>query len=456
MGEQGVREWVERGAQMTADREAATTAMRNKRFDTIAVHGLYGASAAMANQGSIIEPVYLSSAEHFEDSDHLEAALSYEMPAWGYSRIANPTVGYLEATLAMLEGYGFDDGVSAMATSSGMSAVFLATQPFLSIEHGPDANFVTAVKLYGGTYQLFSERYAVERGVDVRWVTDPLDGAEWESLIDEDTRFLYTETPSNPGLAISDLDELSRLADRHEIPLIVDATVASPALTRPLCHGADIVVHSLSKIIGAGGMAIGGALIARHGIRSRLGAEEMTADYATWAKLWPGRDFGPSLSPMNAMFFLNELRSLRHRADKMSVTAMEVSCFLDNHPAVAEVTYPGLSGSRDHGVAKRQMQLVDSKEERYGPMLSFRVSGGEQAAREVFDRFEMIWRATDLGRSKTVAVIPAISTHQQQGESARSVAGVPRDLIRLSVGLEHPEDIITDLGNALNGAALST
>ncbi len=446
----GVQRYVDRGTRITADREAAIASMRKKRFDTIAVHGLYGAEAALANQGSIIEPVYLSSAEHFENSDHLEAALGYLMPAWGYSRIANPTLGYLEATLAMLEGYGFDGQVSASVTSSGMSAVFMATNPFLSTEFGPEANFVASVKVYGGTHQLFAERYGKERSIDVRWVGNNLDVAEWESLIDEHTRFLFTETPSNPGLAISDIEELSRLAEKHGIPLIVDSTLASPALTRPLCHGADIVVHSLSKIIGAGGMAIAGAVVARHAIRTRVGEPAMAEDFATWIKLWPGRDFGPSLSPMSAMLILNELRSLRRRVDAMSVGAMEVSRFLVQHPAVDRVTYPGLETTLSHEVAKRHMQLVDSKEPRFGSMLSFEVAGGETPARRVFDRFHMIWRATDLGRVKTVAVLPAISTHQQQGPAARQAAGIPGNLIRLSVGLEHPEDVIEDLRQALD------
>ena len=293
----GIQEYVDQGAQAAAQRAAAIATMRAKRFDTIAVHGLYGAQEAMANQGSIIEPAYLTTSQHFDNSDHLEAALGYMIPAWGYSRIANPTTGYLEATLAMLEGYGFDGDVSAMVTSSGMSAVFMATQPFLSTEYGSDVNFVSSVKVYGGTYQLFSERYAKERSIDVRWITDSMDIGQWEASIDENTRFLYTEMPSNPGCAISDIEELSVLAERHGLPLIVDSTLASPALLRPLCFGADIVVQSLSKIIGASGMAIAGAVISRHGIRTRVGEPAMADDFATWVKLWPARDFGPVSAP---------------------------------------------------------------------------------------------------------------------------------------------------------------
>ncbi len=449
--DQGVQRYVERGLRITEERDAAITAMRKKRFDTIAVHGLYGAKAAMENRGSINEPVYLSSAEHFENSDHLEAALGYMMPAWGYSRIANPTLGFLEDTLAMLEGYGFDGDVSAMVTASGMSAVFIATQPFLSNEFGGHMNFVSAVRLYGGTYQLFSERYARERSVEVRWVDDTLDLSEWEASIDDNTRFLYTESPSNPSLALTNIEELSKLAEKYGIALIVDSTLASPALLRPLCYGADIVVHSLSKIIGSGGMAIGGAVIARHSIRTRVGEEAMADNFAVWAKLWPARDFGPCLSPMSALLFLNEVRSLRQRVSTMSRTAMDVARFLEQHPRVSAVTYPGLEGSPVHEAAKQHMRLVDSDDPLFGSMLSFEVGDGALGAREVFDRFSMIWRATDLGRSKSVAVIPAISTHQQQGADARDAAGIPENLIRLSVGLEHPEDIMDDLDRALSG-----
>lgn len=446
----GVQRYVERGEQMIEDVAIARAAMRRKRFDTIAVHGLYGAQTAMRNESSVIEPVYLSTAEHFEGSDHLEAALGYLMPAWGYTRLANPTTGFLEATLAMLESYGFDGDASAMVTSSGMSAVFMATNPFLSDEYGPKPNFVASVKVYGGTFQLFNERYGRERSIGVRWISDNLDLDAWEASIDENTRFLYTETPSNPGCAVSDIDAMSKIAERHGLPLIVDSTLASPALTRPLCHGADIVVHSLSKIIGAGGLSIGGSVIARHDIRTRVGPEEMARDYAMHTKLLPGRDFGPSLSPMNAMLFLNELRSLRQRADTMSQSAMKVARFLDRHPSVDRVTYPGLEGTPMHEVAKRHMRLVDSDDYRFGSLLSFEVAGGAQVARDAYDRLELIWRATDLGRVKTVAVIPSISTHQQQGEAARESASIPANLVRLSVGLEHPDDIIADLDQALS------
>ncbi len=454
MSEQGVAEYVARGEAMAAAEAAQRAVMKTKKFDTIAVHGIYNMEAALANQGSIIEPGYLSSAEHFENSDHMEAALAYLMPAWVYSRIANPTVHYLEETLALLEGYDFDGDVSAVATSSGMSAVFMATNPFL--EHPERGmNIVASARCYGGTFMLFGERYGAERGVDVRWVCDPLDLNEWAEKIDGNTRFVYGETPSNPSLSIMDIEAVANVAHAAGLPLIVDSTVATPALTRPLLLGADIVVHSTTKSMTASGFGIGGAVVAKHGITTDIGPDEMRENFAMYVKLLPFRDHGPSISPFNALMTINDLRTLRHRMDFVSTSSMKVAQYLDSHDSVDRVAYPGLDSMPGHDVATRNMWLVDGADDygtevnRYGHLLSFEVKGGAEAARKVFDEFEMIWRATDLGRIKSVATIPAISTHQQQGDEGRDLASVPPNLIRLNVGGEHPDDVIADLDRAL-------
>lgn len=460
----GVERYVAQGQAMAAAEAAQRAAMRRKRFDTLAVHGLYGMQAALANQGSIVEPAYFSSAQHFENSDHMEAALAYLMPSWTYTRIANPTVHYLEETLALLEGYGFDGEVSACATGSGMAAIFMATNPFLAAKDSPSINgrrtaepmnIVASAKCYGGTFMLFSQRYAAERGVEVRWVRDPLDLVEWESQIDEHTRFVYGEMPSNPSLGVFDIAAVAELAHCAGVPLIVDSTVATPALMRPLLHGADIVVHSVSKSMASSGFAIAGALVARHGIPSRVGPEEMRANFALYVKLLPFRDHGPAISPFNALMALNDLRTLRSRMDVLSRNALRVAEFLADHPTVEAVYYPGLPDAAEYPVARRYMWLADGADDygqpvnRFGHLLSFTVRGGPQAARRAFDRLQMIWRATDLGRIKSVATIPAISTHQQQGDSGRALAGVPTNLIRLSVGGEHSQDIMDDLAQAL-------
>jgi len=439
--------------------EAARRAeMRRMRFDTIAVHGLYGMDAALANQGSIIEPVFLSPAQHFADSDHMEAALAYLMPSWTYSRIANPTLHYLEETLALLETYDTEVEASACVTSSGMSAVFMATNPFLAADESlRTPNIVAMAKCYGGTFMLFSRRYAVERGIEVRWVRDPLDLDEWASRIDGQTRFVYGEMPTNPGVAVFDIPAVAELAHSNGVPLIVDPTVATPALLRPLALGADVVVHSMSKAMGGSGLAIAGALIARREIPSRVGPDELREDFATHVKLLPFRDHGPALSPFSAFMVLSDLRTLRSRIDQWSKGAEIAARFLSEHPAVEAVAYPGLPSHPGHEIARRDMWLVDGDDggrpvNRYAHLLSFDVRGGASAARKALDGLRLIWRATDLGRIKSVATIPAISTHQQQGAEGRELAGIPANRIRLSIGGEHPDDLIADLDRALRGA----
>jgi O-acetylhomoserine/O-acetylserine sulfhydrylase-like pyridoxal-dependent enzyme len=450
----GVARYVACGEAMARAEAERRSTMRTKKFDTIAVHGIYDMEAALANQGSIIEPGFMSSAQHFENSDHMEAALAYLMPAWVYSRIANPTVHYLEETLALLEGYGFDGEASAVATASGMAAVFMATQPFLE-KPQPGTNIVASCRCYGGTFMLFAQRYGNERGIDIRWVRNPLDLNEWAEKIDGDTRFVYGETPSNPSLSVMDIAAVANIAHAAGLPLVVDSTVATPALTRPLTLGADIVVHSTTKSMAASGFAIGGAVIARHGITTDIGPDEMRDNFAMYVKLLPFRDHGPGVSPFNALMTINDLRTLRHRMDSLSSTTMQVAQYLESHDHIDRVAYPGVESMPGHDVAARMMWLVDGADDygtevnRYGHLVSFEVKGGAEAARKVFDRFEMIWRATDLGRIKSVATIPAISTHQQQGDEGRALAAVPPNLIRLSVGGEHPDDIVDDLDKAL-------
>ncbi len=297
---------------------------------------------------------------------------------------------------------------------------------------------------------LFAERYGKERGAEVRWIRDPLDLNQWQGAIDENSRFLFGEIPSNPALGVFDIAMVAELAHRHELPLLVDSTLATPALIRPLCHGADIVIHSVSKSMVSSGFAIGGALISRDHIPSRVGPSEMRKKFASYVKLQPFRDYGPCMSPFNALMALNELRSLRAKMDQLSGNAMQVARFLASHPKVEQVGYPGLETDPGHPVATKYMQLVDSDQKRYGHLLSFCVVGGPPAARRVLDGLQLIMRATDLGRIKSIATIPAISTHQQQGQAGRDLAGIPANLIRLCVGGEHPEDIIADLQQALD------
>ena len=453
-----VRAAVERGARWLEAQAAQRALVRRRRFDSIAIHGIYGMEAALANGGSIIEPAVMSPAQHFATAAEMEAAAALLAPGWIYSRIANPTVGYLEQTLALLEGYRFDGEIGAHATGSGMAAIMLATQPFLAVdaEAGP-MNVVVTARCYGGTFQLFTQDYAAERGVEVRWVVDPLDLDEWAAKIDGRTRLVLGEMPSNPQLSVFDIAAVAELAHAVGAPLIVDSTIATPALLRPIEHGADIVVHSLSKAVGGSGLVIAGAVVARKPIVSRIGPDALREDFAMYAKTIPHRNEGPALNALSGLLLLSDLRTLRPRVDQWSRTALTVARFLEAHPKVEAVRYPGLPGDEGHAVASRYLWLVDGDADgrevnRFGHLMGFRVRGGPRAARRVFDGLRMVWRATDLGKVKSVATIPMISTHQQQGDSGRDLAAIPGDLIRLSTGGEHPDDLMEDLDRALSNA----
>ncbi len=448
--------WVAKGKEMIRDRQRRILRAKQWKFDTVATHGIYDLNQALKlNNGSIMEPVYLSPAQAYENSYEMEAGLAYEMPTWCYSRIANPSTFFLEETAALLETYGSDMEASALATSSGMSAIRTATDSFLvKDERFPKPNFVASAKVYGGSFQQFWVRRWQEQGIEVRWIKNPLDLNEWKSKTDENTRFLYGEFPSNPSVDIFDITAVSELAHDYEIPLIVDSTCASPALTRPLLLGADIVVHSASKVISGSGTSIIGLMIAKKNIVSKIGTEEMKEDFATWAKLWPYRDNGPSISPMSAILTLNDMRTLRMRIEQMSDNAMKVARFLESHPKVESVHYPGLESYAAHDLAKKYMKLVDSDKNMYGYMLAAEIKedapGESKNTRKFYDALKMIWRATDLGRVKTVATLNAISTHQQQGEEGRALASIKPSTCRIACGVENADDIIADLEQALN------
>jgi O-acetylhomoserine/O-acetylserine sulfhydrylase-like pyridoxal-dependent enzyme len=447
----GLERYIREAHAALERRGAYRREVRGLKFDTIAVHGMYSAEEAFTGgQGGIIEPIFPSTSQAYRDSDEMEAGLSYQVPTWCYSRIHNPTVHYLEETLALLETYGTDLDASGLCTASGMAAIKQAVEPLVAFrERGEPINFVAGAQVYGGTFQLFNVRMR-ERGAEVRWVTTPWDVDAWRSEVDDDTRFLYVEMPSNPTQACADLAALADIAHAHGIPLIVDATVATVALMRPLAHGADIVVHSLTKTVGSGGAAVGGAIIARLDMTSRHLTEDVRHDYASWLKLWPFRDSGPCMSPYSAFALLSDLRLLRLKVERMSANTVAVAQYLARHPKVLRVDYLGLPDHSLHGLASRYMAMVDDGTPTFGHLMSFTVRGTAEETRRVFDGFRRIWRATDLGRVKSVATIPAISTHLQQGEVGRRLAGIPPTLVRLCVGGEHPDDVVADLEQALS------
>ncbi|TET73293.1 MAG: O-acetylhomoserine aminocarboxypropyltransferase/cysteine synthase [Candidatus Aminicenantes bacterium] len=452
--------YVKEAEKFLVQKEKQIARIKKLKFDTIAVHGLYTVEEALSqNQGSVIEPLYLATAQAYRDSDEMEAALAYLIPTWCYTRIANPTTYYLEWVLALLEGYQTGYDTSCLVTASGMSAIMLAVDSLLvkQKEGAEKINFVSSFQLYGGTFQHFTVRKMKERGIEIRWVDHQDDVEEWKAKIDENTRFLYSEAPSNPQQSFCDVKALVELAHSWEIPFIIDSTCATPALMRPIAYGADIVIHSLTKSITSGGLAIGGALISRKPIATKIKNENplFKQSFAEYVKFLPYRDNGPAAAPLNALFALNDLRTLRSKMDLVSANSEKVAEYLSQHPKVYQVDYLGLESFSLHNLAKKFMKLVDSDDgkgkevNRYGHLLSFRVDGPPQNARKVFDNLKIIFRAGDMGRIKSIATIPAISTHLQQGEEARAKADVPPQMIRLCVGAENPDDIIADLDQAL-------
>ena len=456
--------YVDQGKKYLAERDAYISAVVKKwKFDTIAVHGLYTVRDAIEDyQGAIIEPIFMSTAQAYRDSDEMAAALAYQIPTWAYSRIANPSTYYYEWTLALLEGYGFDGETSCCSTSSGMAAIMTAVWPFLRVinHQHEDRNIVATAQCYGGTFQQFTVRLMQERDIEVRWVQDATNIDEWASKIDRNTRLLYGELPSNPQQGFFDVAAVADLAHSHNLPLICDSTVATPALLRPICHGADIVVQSATKSLTSSGFGVCGAVIARKNLVTGIDDEQLKADFSLSVKFLQNRDFGPNLHPLQAVMTLNDMRTLRSKMDLMSRSTMKVARFLESHPAIESVQYLGLPNHSLHELASRYLWLVDAEHDeqygkpvnRYGHLMSFCVKGGIDKTRRFFDGLQRIWRATDLGRIKSVATIPAISTHQQQGEEGRALAQIPPNMVRLCVGAEHPDDIIADLDQALHSA----
>jgi len=447
MSKKGIEYYIEAGQRAAEWHSNNLKEMKKLKFDTIAVHGLYSMQEALDfNQGSTVEPIYMSASQCYRDSDEMEAALSYQIPTWCYSRIGNPSMYYLEGVLSLIETYGSDIEAGCCATSSGMAAIASACEPFLVYDEkkpNQKMNFVATAQVYGGTFQQFAVRKDQERNIEWRKVTDSTDLEQWESLIDENTRFVYGEMPSNPGLAFFDLEKVAKIAHKHGLPLIIDSTVGTPALIRPLLWGADIVIHSVTKTLSSSGFAIAGAVIAKKGITTNIDCDPLMKDnFALYIKALPNRDIGPNISPMNAALAINDIRTIRSKIDMMSRSTYKVAKFLNSHKHIEQVDYLGLETHPLHNLAKKYLVLVDSeyddlyneKVNRYGHLMSFRIKGTAQDTRDVFDAFTRIYRATDLGRIKSVATIPAISTHSQQGEEGRKIADIPPTLIRLNVG----------------------
>jgi O-acetylhomoserine/O-acetylserine sulfhydrylase-like pyridoxal-dependent enzyme len=390
--------------------------MPNLHFDTLALHAGHDDAA-----GGLFPPIHMGVAYPFESAELARQICAGERPGYTYARTANPTNTVLEQRLAVLEG-----GEACLVTASGLAAVFLAVLG--SLEEPGDA-FVSSNRLYGNTRNQFTITLRL-MGFPVRLVDDPGNLAAWEAQITERTRCLYVETPSNPDLFVADLVGLVRLARTHGLRLIVDSTLASPAVLRPLELGADVVVHSTTKYLAGHSAALGGALVGRQDF-----IEPLRAGHHHYV--------GPTMSAFNAWLTLIGIETLGVRMPRAVASSQCVAEFLASHPAIVAINYPGLPSHPQHAIARRQMGGGGTS------LLSFEVEGGQPEAFRVLDRLQVAVQATHLGTNQTVAVHPATTTHGSLPPDVRLAAGIPDGLIRYSVGLEHPDDLIADLQRAL-------
>ena len=420
---------------------------RNWGFRTRALHA--GGRPDPAT-GSRAVPIYQSTSFVFEDT--ADAADKFALQKYGmiYTRISNPTVNAFEERKASLEG-----GIGAVATASGMSAEFLTAAALA----GQGDNLVTSSALYGGTHTLFD--VTLKRfGITARFV-DGDDPDAYARNIDEDTKFLYTEIVGNPSGSIPDVSAIAEVAHANDLPLVVDATFATPYLCQPLSHGADIVLHSATKFIGGHGNSIGG-IVTDSGLfdwgsgrfpqmtepvesYNDLKFWENFGEYAFCTKLRAEqlRDIGASMAPMNAFLLLQGLETLPFRMDAHVSNAQAVAEHLNQHQAVSWVKYAGLADSRYHALAKRYLPKGP------GAIFTFGVKGGREAGARFIESLQVISHLANVGDARTLVIHPASTTHQQLSEEALATGGVTEDMVRISVGLEDLEDIIWDLDQAL-------
>lgn len=398
-------------------------------------------------------PIYQTSSYTFDSSEH--AANLFGLKEFGniYTRIMNPTSDVLEQRLAALDG-----GVGALTFASGSAAISMA---ILNLAQCGD-NIISSSNLYGGTYNLFQHTFK-RMGITVKFV-DASDPANIAAAIDDNTRAVFTETIGNPKNNVDDFAAIAKVAHDHNLPFIVDNTVATPALFRPIEHGADIVCYSLTKFIGGHGTSIGGAVVdsgkfnwgsgrfsdfttpdpSYHGLIYHEALGEMA--YILKLRLTILRDIGACLSPFNSFQFLQGLETLHIRMPEHCKNAQKVAEFLDNHPLVEWVNYPGLKNHPDY--AQAQKYLPGGQ----GGILGFGIKGGAAAGSKFIDSVKLASHLANIGDAKTLVIHPATTTHSQLTVEEQATAGVTPDYIRVSVGIEDVRDIIADLDQALNAS----
>jgi len=421
-------------------------------FGTLAVHA--GQEVDSATNSRAV-PIYQTSSYVFNDSD--QAARLFGLKEFGniYTRIGNPTWDVFEKRIAALEG-----GVGALATASGASAITLS---ILNIARSGD-EIVSAISLYGGTYNLFNQTLP-KMGITVKFV-DTSDPENFRKAITPKTKALYAEIIGNPKLDVPDLEAISAIAHEAGIPLIIDNTFASPYLSRPFEYGVDIVVHSATKFIGGHGTSIGGVIVDSGNFNWANGNfPEFTAPdpsydgvvyteafgnlaYIIKARVQLLRDIGPSLSPFNAFLFLQGLETLHLRVQRHSENGLAVALFLEKHPSVTWVNYPGLASHPSHASAKKYLHNG------FGAVLTFGIKGGGEAGRKLINNVKLFSLLANVGDAKSLIIHPASTTHLQLSPEEQVSSGVTEDLVRLSVGIEDLVDIIADLEQGLKASQL--
>ena len=422
------------------------------KFETIAIHGGYSPEPTTK---SVAVPIYQTTSYSFDDTQHGADLFDLKVAGNIYTRIMNPTSDVLEKRVAAMEG-----GIGALALASGSAAT---TYAIMTICEAGD-NIISTSTLYGGTYTLFAHQLP-RFGVDVKFGDhDNISGLE--KLIDKKTKAIFCESIGNPAANVVDVPEMARIAHKHNIPLIVDNTVPSPYLFRPIEHGADIVVHSLTKYMGGHGTTIGGIIVdsgkfpwSKHKAKfKRLNTPDMSyhgvvfseamgdAAFIGAARVVPLRNMGAAISPFNSFLILQGIESLPVRMDRHCENAMKVANFLEDHKCVTWVNYPGLKSHKEHKLAKK---LMDGKT---SSVLSFGIKGGIKKGGVFIDNLNLITRLVNIGDAKSLACHPASTTHRQLSKSELKAAGVPEDLVRLSIGLENIDDILEDLDKALKAS----
>ena len=424
------------------------------KFETLAIHAGYSPDPTTK---SVAVPIYQTTSYAFDNTQHGADLFDLKVPGNIYTRIMNPTNAVLEERVAALEG-----GVGALAVASGMAAITYAIQ---TLAKAGD-NIVSVSKLYGGTYNLFAHTFPLQ-GITVKFAPHD-DIAAIEALIDDNTRAVFCETIGNPSGNIIDLEALCEAAHRHGVPVIVDNTVASPALCRPFEHGADIVVHSLTKYMGGHGTTIAGAIVdsgkfdwVKHKARfpilnnpdpSYHGVVYTEAfgpaAFIARGRVVPLRNTGAALSPFNAFQILQGIETLALRMERHTENAQKVAEFLESHPQVSWVNYAGLPTNPEHGLAQKYFGGKPAA------ILSFGIKGGRDAGAKFIDALNLILRLVNIGDTKSLACHPATTTHRQLNEAELKQAGVSADMVRLSLGIEHIDDILADLTQALNASKI--